>query len=174
VLGKAVHLRAGVVRKKIGKKHADGIEEADDEYIMAILINNRIFWQITEVGKTEIVVHETCHLIDFYLQIRDTGRIVAEHNDRWKRMMWACGFTAREYVPHSELGIEHEHKLYCSNPICNVHTNLSRTKYNRAVRGTEAVYCRPCMKKDEYWKLVPEKQAADLNEFNLDKTRSVG
>lgn len=160
VLGKAVYNRASVLRRRIGKKYADGIDEADNDYVLAIILNNNIFWQISHVGKTEIVVHEICHIIDFYLQLNETGRIIAEHNDRWKRMMWACGFTPREYVPHNELGIAHKYKLYCNK--CDQHINTSRTRACRVRKGSLDLYCRACQTK-----LVH----SDLVGFNLDKCR---
>jgi predicted SprT family Zn-dependent metalloprotease len=160
VLGKAVYNTAGRIRQRIGKANAEGIEEHDAEYVLAIILNNNLFWKISDRTRVEIAVHETCHIIDFYLQLRETGRIVPTHNDRWKWLMWICGFTPREYVPYNELGIT-THSLYCNG--CDSSYATSRTKKSRVRNGTLDLYCRSCKTK-----LSDEK----LTDLGLDKCRS--
>lgn len=141
VLGKAVYNKPSKIRRRVGPKYSKHLPE-DDDYVYGILINNKIFWDIVEVRQIEIITHETCHLIDFYWQIKEQGYIKAEHGIRWKQMMWACGFPAREAIPNSELGLEHPYKLICDTCVEEHHT--TRMIHTRVMRGTLELYCKGC------------------------------
>lgn len=148
VLGKAVYNPAGKVKNRVGKTNSKHLPEDDGLYIYSILINNKIFWDIIELRQIEIVTHETCHLIDFYWQMREKGEIKAEHGTRWKQLMWACGFPARESIPNSELGIVNPYMLVCDT--CTESHHTTKMVHTRVKRGTLELYCRGCGCKNKF------------------------
>jgi len=108
-------------------------------------LSTKIWARANQEEQEDTIIHEACHLIDYYKNGRMNG-----HGRVWKRLMRECGINTPKRCHDVDLtGLtqtrrkQPRHTVYCK---CENGTEMGNTQYKRMLRGTNYT-CKKCKTK---------------------------
>lgn len=98
-----------------------------------IQFSHKYWMKGTEEEKIETIVHETCHIVDYF------NRKTSDHGPIWQNLMIRCGFEPRACKSVSFEIAEYKY-AWCE---CRKH-KITKNRYGRIRNGTNNYVCRHC------------------------------